>query len=138
TRYGLAASLWSENINLALDVAPKIKAGTVWINCTNVFDAAAGFGGYRESGYGREGGKEGLFEYVKPRWHLEAKDRKHEPLASPARVEQPVTTGLPPIDRTAKLYVGGKQKRPDGGYSLEVLDSSGRVLGEVGRGNRKD
>ncbi|MEO7355559.1 MAG: aldehyde dehydrogenase family protein, partial [Gemmatimonadales bacterium] len=61
TRYGLAASLWSENINLALDLAPRLKAGTVWINCTNVFDAAAGFGGYRESGYGREGGREGMY-----------------------------------------------------------------------------
>jgi aldehyde dehydrogenase (NAD+) len=59
TRYGLAASVWSENINLALDIAPQIKAGTVWINCTNMFDAAAGFGGYRESGYGREGGGRG-------------------------------------------------------------------------------
>ncbi len=67
TRYGLAASVWSENINLALDVARKIKAGTVWINSTNLFDAASGFGGYRESGFGREGGKEGLYEYVRPR-----------------------------------------------------------------------
>ena len=40
--------------------ARKIKAGTVWINCTNLFDAATGFGGYRESGFGREGGREGL------------------------------------------------------------------------------
>src|SRR2546429_3848003 len=61
TPYGLAASVWTENINLALDVAPKIKAGVVWINCTNLFDAASGFGGYRESGFGREGGKEGMW-----------------------------------------------------------------------------
>src|SRR3989442_12264326 len=54
TPYGLAASVWTENINLALDVAPKIKAGVVWINCTNVFDAASGFGGYRQSGFGHE------------------------------------------------------------------------------------
>jgi len=47
--YGLAASVWTENINLALDVAPKLKAGVVWVNCTNQFDAASGFGGYRES-----------------------------------------------------------------------------------------
>src|SRR6266481_3420614 len=64
TPYGLAASLWSENINLALDVAPKLKAGVVWINCTNLFDAASGFGGYRESGFGREGGREGMYEYL--------------------------------------------------------------------------
>src|SRR5512140_589894 len=70
TRYGLAASVWSDNINLALDVAPKLKAGSVWINCTNLFDASSGFGGYRESGFGREGGKEGLYEYVRPKWEI--------------------------------------------------------------------
>src|SRR5690349_15183551 len=67
TPFGLAASVWSENINLALDVAPKIKAGVVWVNATNLFDAAAGFGGYRESGFGREGGREGMYEYLKSR-----------------------------------------------------------------------
>ena len=63
TRYGLAASVWSENISRALEVAARIKAGVVWINSTNMFDAASGFGGYRESGFGREGGREGLYEY---------------------------------------------------------------------------
>src|SRR5690606_24883528 len=58
TRYGLAGSVWSENINRALDVAPQLKAGVVWINGTNMFDASTGFGGYRESGFGREGGHE--------------------------------------------------------------------------------
>ena len=72
TRYGLAASVWSDNINLALDIAPKLKAGSVWINCTNLFDASSGFGGYRESGFGREGGKEGLYEYVRPKWETTA------------------------------------------------------------------
>ncbi|MEM6341481.1 MAG: aldehyde dehydrogenase family protein, partial [Pseudomonadota bacterium] len=60
TRYGLAATLWTENVNLALDVAPKLAAGVIWVNATNLFDAAAGFGGVRESGFGREGGWEGL------------------------------------------------------------------------------
>ena len=154
TRYGLAASIWSENLNLALDVAPKIKAGTVWVNCTNVFDAAAGFGGYRESGYGREGGKEGLYEYVKPRWMEDAVGRSSESLApreswpshadsvTPREVSggAPPAGGpvLPPIDRTAKLYIGGKQRRPDWGYSIEIHDANGRPMGEVGRGNRKD
>ena len=58
TRYGLAASVWSENIGLAMEVASNIKAGSVWINNHNQFDAAAGFGGYKESGFGRDGGKE--------------------------------------------------------------------------------
>jgi len=151
TTYGLASSVWTESVNLALDIAPRIKAGTVWVNCTNVFDAAAGFGGYRESGYGREGGREGLFEYVKPRAHLalEKGSSKKGPAKDAADKPSPVATGLAPspvalsdglpgLDRTAKLYVGGKQTRPDQGYVLPVLDPKGRVLGHVGHGNRKD
>src|SRR5208282_370149 len=68
TVYGLAACVWSESINVALQVAAQIKAGVIWVNCTNQFDAACGFGGYRESGYGREGGREGLLEYLQPSW----------------------------------------------------------------------
>ncbi|HEX9107356.1 MAG TPA: aldehyde dehydrogenase family protein, partial [Longimicrobiales bacterium] len=149
TRYGLAASVWSESLNLALDVAPKIKAGTVWVNCTNVFDAASGFGGYRESGYGREGGREGLFEYVRPEWEAVREpepERQPEPEAAaragglaPADVRTNGGNGsAPPIDRTAKLYVGGKQARPDSGYSMPVVAPNGALIGEVGLGNRKD
>src|SRR5262249_55927423 len=89
TNYGLAASVWSENINLALDVARGIQAGTVWVNCTNLFDAASGFGGYRESGYGREGGREGLFEYLQPAWEAEQR------LAGAASDEVEVSAGRP-------------------------------------------
>jgi aldehyde dehydrogenase (NAD+) len=142
TRYGLAASIWSENINLALDVAPKIKAGTVWINCTNLFDAASGFGGYRESGYGREGGKEGLWEYVRQAGETEAGDAARSPSADTGAVEAPTPggAGVAPtlLDRTAKLYIGGKQVRPDGDASRAVTGRGGHVVGEVGRGNRKD
>ncbi|MFL5401270.1 MAG: aldehyde dehydrogenase family protein [Gemmatimonadales bacterium] len=163
TRYGLAASLWSENINLALDVAPKLKAGTVWINCTNVFDAASGFGGYRESGFGREGGPEGLREYVRWIWDTEEGGRSGRKEGGRSgskrggmkeggkggtgvpeiRVRAKAhsaasSTALPPIDRTPKLYIAGKQVRPDSGYSLPVLDAAGTRIGEVGQGNRKD
>ncbi len=130
TRYGLAASIWSENINVALDLAPKVKAGVVWVNCTNQFDAAAGFGGYRESGFGREGGREGMFEYL-----------KRVSLARPQKAAKAVVAkeALPaPIDRTAKLFIGGKQARPDGGYSRAVLSPAGKQIGLVGEGNRKD
>jgi aldehyde dehydrogenase (NAD+) len=58
TIYGLGASVWTEEVSLALEVALSLKAGTVWINAHNLFDAAAGFGGYRQSGFGRDGGKE--------------------------------------------------------------------------------
>ena len=221
TAFGLAASIWSENINLALDVARKVKAGSVWINSTNLFDAASGFGGYRESGYGREGGPEGLWEYIrrspvaaavpaagKPgngtfasRWprraasgptvvraaqpetdapgapvaiqtvaedvteafrsgangqHLGLARLNAEesaamgsngsgpgvlasaPLAMSGHETPASSDGLPSIDRTAKLYIGGKQARPDSGYCLPVLGHDGRPLGEVGEGNRKD
>jgi aldehyde dehydrogenase (NAD+) len=134
TRYGLAASVWSEDINLALDVARQVKAGVVWVNSTNLFDAASGFGGYRESGFGREGGREGLFEYVRTRFAPAAAAGT----AAPAAPEPAVEATLPPIDRTAKLFIAGKQVRPDSGYSRKVLDPRGRVVGEVGEGNRKD
>jgi aldehyde dehydrogenase (NAD+) len=145
TVYGLAACVWSESINVALQVAAQIKAGVVWVNCTNLFDAACGFGGYRESGYGREGGREGLFEYLEPAWF------KNAP-ALPATASVP--TGSTDtytdteageqhrpdsaIDRTVKLYIGGKQARPDSGYSFEVRGKHGELLGEAPLGNRKD
>jgi len=188
-----------------------------------VFDAAAGFGGYRESGFGREGGKEGLYEYVRPRWETLAETTPAEALRREATVHTPgsplgaiasagetatapalvtaeatddadtsrgyvsgghasdgdtapdrvaddasasnddTAAGLttnghtsdghaqgtdvtdvmawrtyPPIDRTPKMFIGGKQVRPDSGYSRTVLAPDGRVVGEVGAGNRKD
>ncbi|KAA9133250.1 aldehyde dehydrogenase family protein [Marinihelvus fidelis] len=138
SRYGLAASVWTENINLALDVAPKLKAGTVWVNCTNQFDAAAGFGGYRESGFGREGGKEGLYEYVRADWETALSNTPVYPVVEPADPVPPSQGGPMDIDRTAKLYIGGRQQRPDGGYSLPVHDAAGQFVAEIPAGNRKD
>jgi aldehyde dehydrogenase (NAD+) len=137
TVYGLASCVWTENISMALDVAPQIKAGVVWINTANQFDAACGFGGYRESGYGREGGREGMYEYLVP---VSEDARPAAPvLAAPAKAKAaPATTDAFAIDRTAKLYIGGKQARPDGAYSRAVHGADGRFLGEVGEGNRKD
>ncbi|MHA1563714.1 MAG: aldehyde dehydrogenase family protein, partial [Alphaproteobacteria bacterium] len=134
TRYGLAASVWTESINLALDMAPKIKAGVVWVNSTNLFDAACGFGGYRESGYGREGGREGLYAYLQPSWTTALP--QYEPVEAGPVVVAGGTLDL--IDRTAKNYIGGKQKRPDSGYARAVVGADGRALGDVGEGNRKD
>jgi len=138
SRYGLAASLWTENINLALDIAPRLKAGTVWVNCTNQFDAASGFGGYRESGFGREGGKEGLYEYVKPFWESRLSKEPVQQMPRFAPLEAAADQTGPQIDRTAKLYIGGRQLRPDGGYSNAAYDATGRVIAEVPAGNRKD
>jgi aldehyde dehydrogenase (NAD+) len=155
TVYGLAASVWSENINVALDLASQVKAGVVWVNCTNQFDAACGFGGYRESGYGREGGREGMLEYLTPKWlhtlpHAAEKAVKIEaPEADEGfdggvGQETHATAGreagatIPTIDRTVKQYIGGKQARPDSGYSFPVYGRKGELLGEAPLGNRKD
>ncbi|HQU68829.1 MAG TPA: aldehyde dehydrogenase family protein [Albidovulum sp.] len=136
TRYGLAASIWSENINLALDIAGKVKAGVVWVNATNIFDAAAGFGGYRESGFGREGGREGMREYLsEPLVKAKPEARAEKPDAAP--IPGAPSKGAAPIDRTAKLYIGGAQKRPDSGYSYAVM-AKGREIGLAGLGSRKD
>ncbi len=136
TRYGLAATIWSENINLALDTAARMKAGVVWVNCTNLLDAAAGFGGYKESGFGREGGREGMYEYMAKDWlkslpQVASSNTKLSAL--PAERSEHAS-----IDRTAKLFVGGKQTRPDSGYSYSVLNAKGVSIGEAGLGNRKD
>lgn len=153
TAYGLAACVWSENINVALDVAAQVKAGVVWVNATNLFDAACGFGGYRESGYGREGGQEGMYEYLEPEWlHAQSAPEPGETLAAPSsplpegapvsgqrttddRIFSPTDLG---IDRTVKQYIGGKQARPDSGYSFEVRGADGTVVGLAPVGNRKD
>tara|TARA_B110000971_G_scaffold171932_1_gene176750 strand:+ start:1864 stop:4176 length:2313 start_codon:yes stop_codon:yes gene_type:complete len=130
TKYGLAATIWTENINLALDIAPKLVAGVVWVNATNLFDAAAGFGGLRESGFGREGGWEGLQAYSKPATAI-------APPTSIAAFSGQGTTGET-VDRTAKLYIGGKQTRPDSGYSQAVFSAKGLLLGHAPIASRKD
>ncbi|MFS8666081.1 MAG: aldehyde dehydrogenase family protein, partial [Limnochordales bacterium] len=184
TVYGLAASVWTENINLALDVAAQLRCGVVWVNATNLFDAAAGFGGCKESGFGREGGREGMWEYLRPLWQRrwtasgaapappggaapgpageaapgsgggEPVDASTAPAAGPAghqelgpapgpqgadgMAEVPALAAAPPIDRTPKMYIGGQQVRPDAPYSRHIVGPDGRVVGEVGEGNRKD
>ncbi|MGX9784510.1 aldehyde dehydrogenase family protein [Janthinobacterium lividum] len=137
TVYGLAASVWTESISLALDIAPAIKAGVVWVNSANQFDAACGFGGYRESGFGREGGREGMLEYMTAlaedaRPALPVVEAKAKGNVKPAAAD-PFA-----IDRTAKMYIGGKQARPDSAYSTPVFGANGTLLAEVGVGSRKD
>lgn len=136
TVYGLAACVWSESISLALDVAPRIKAGVVWINTANQFDAACGFGGYKESGFGREGGKEGMYEYLTP---LAEDARPAAPVMGEKGKVKASDSGSPfAIDRTAKMYIGGKQARPDGAYSRAINGANGAFLADVGEGSRKD
>lgn len=136
TRYGLAASVWSENVNRAIEVAAKVKAGVVWINATNMFDAAAPFGGYRESGFGREGGRAGMGEYLMLAADKQAKLRPEpslKPLVTPA-----VGKASMDIDVTSKMYIGGKQVRADGGQSYTVTGRNGQILGQAALASRKD
>ena len=132
-----------------------MKAGAVWVNCHNQFDAAAGFGGYKESGFGRDGGKEGLYEYVKPKWQSPLKinvpdfdmskfgaspiteDSAPVPGAAKAATHK-VFDECPSIDRTYKMYYAGGQKRPDGNYCRPIMDAKGQIYAYVGEGNRKD
>ncbi len=137
TAYGLAASIWSENLNVALEAASRVKAGVVWINSTNLFDAAAGFGGYKESGFGREGGREGFYEYLQADWMkaLPLAKTSTETLIATSAATAPASIE---IDRTSKLYIGGKQARPDSGYSYAVKTPKGTLAGLAGLGSRKD
>ena len=129
TAYGLAASVWSQDVDHALDVAPRIRAGVVWVNGANMLDAAAPFGGMKESGFGREGGVAGLGAYLRP---------ERGPRLRPARPRDAGGGAAPDaVDRTAKMYVGGRQVRPDGGYTRAVVGPKG-VVGHVGIANRKD
>jgi aldehyde dehydrogenase (NAD+) len=132
TRYGLAATIWSENINRSLEAASQMKAGVVWINTTNGFDAACGFGGYRESGFGREGGREGMVEYLKLRAEW---GKAEKPAPAPAIAAK---SGVAGIDQTPKHFIGGKQKRPDAGRTIALATHDGKYAGRLALGNRKD
>jgi phenylacetaldehyde dehydrogenase len=64
SEYGLGAGIWTKDISKAHALAKKLRAGTVWINCYNIFDAGLPFGGYKQSGWGREMGKDVLNLYT--------------------------------------------------------------------------
>ena len=134
TPYGLAASVWTQDSDTLLDMARRIKAGTVWGNCTNQFDASSGFGGYRMSGFGREGGAEGFLDVLVEKFE-----------APPERPTLPATTTpvattivLGAVDRTFRFFVDGKLARPDGGNSYHLQAPSGALLGTISDANRKD
>lgn len=133
SRYGLSASIWSESVNQSLEVAAKVDAGVVWINASNLMDAVVGFGGTKESGFGREGGREGCLDYLKATAVVNLPERVVADSVK-STGEFKITT----VDRTAKMFIGGKQQRPDANYSQTVYSSNGVGIAEVGLGNRKD
>ena len=141
TVFGLAASVWSENTSKLNEVSSRLKCGVVWQNCTNKFDAMAGFGGYRESGYGREGGYEGLFAYMKHKsedgLHFLGGEIVTADVSKPNHKFKSILNQ--DIDLTRKMFIGGAEKRADGGDMIPVVaDFNGKLIGRVGKGNRKD
>ena len=113
--YGLAAGVWTDNGSKAFEVACALRAGVVWQNTYNRFDPTAAFGGYKESGFGREGGPAGLLPYVR--------------LTMSRRAV---------VAKTYKLYLGGKFARSESGRSDPATDHAGEHVGNVPRSSRKD
>lgn len=136
TRYGLAASVWTEDPNKLGYIATRIKAGTIWLNCTNQFDANSGFGGYRESGYGREGGEEGILEYLQEKRVSTPRSVKCVDRAVPCEALDSAVINK--VDQTYRFLVGGKLARPDGGSSFQLKSHDNKPLADIGDGNRKD
>jgi aldehyde dehydrogenase (NAD+) len=136
---GVAASIWTESISLALELARDIRAGSIWVNSVGLVDAACGAGGCRASGFGREGGREGMLEYMTA---LAEDERPSLPVTAPGPgAAAPIFFPDPApfsIDRTLKLYIGGQQVRPDGGYSRAIVGPAGTFLADIGVGSRKD
>ncbi|CAM5398570.1 NAD/NADP-dependent betaine aldehyde dehydrogenase [Streptomyces fumanus] len=113
TPYGLSAGIWTEKGSRILAVANKLRAGVIWSNTFNKFDPTSPFGGYKESGFGREGGRHGLEAY----------------LDVDARLS---------VLKTYKLYVGGKFPRSESGRVYEVTDVKGDWLANAPLSSRKD
>ncbi len=133
TVYGLAATVYSQDIDKAFDFAKKVNAGTVWINTTNRFDASAGFGGNRESGWGREGGSEGIREYLRSPEHHYPPNFAFDP-----KDYMKLQGRQPEIDRTYRMLIGGKLMRPDGEVSFGYRSPTGELLATLPDANRKD
>lgn len=146
----MSASVWTEDISLAMEVAYELQAGTVWINSHSSADAAAGSGGPKQSGSGRVGSRRGLLEYVRPSWTERARPRSGSvnlgtfgSNVPPRPCDGPVVgivggDASPRVDQTFKLYYGGVQKRPDSQYSRPVFGADGRVVAHVSEASRKD
>jgi aldehyde dehydrogenase (NAD+) len=136
TPFGLSAGVWTEKGSRILWMADRLRAGVVWANTFNRFDPASPFGGYKESGFGREGGRHGLEPYVR---------LTQRPVTSQvARVERSSKTGgtaartTSDVRKTYKLYIGGKFPRSESGRSYEVTGTSGGFLANAVLASRKD
>ncbi len=112
TPYGLSAGVWTDKGSLILWMASRLRAGVVWSNTFNRFDPASPFGGYKESGYGREGGRHGLEGY-----------------SAMSRID---------VRKTYKLYIGGAFPRSESARSYVVNDAKGKFWANASHASRKD
>ena len=136
TRYGLAASVWSENINLALDIAPQVKAGTVWVNCTNLFDAACRLRRLsRERLRPRRRTRRACIEYLKPA--LRRRPRKRSPKAAALqrgdrRARRQRASRRPRSTAPPSSISAASRRGPMRLFAMPSLDASGRAIGAGG------
>jgi aldehyde dehydrogenase (NAD+) len=117
TPYGLSAGVWTDKGSRILRMSTELKAGVVWANTFNRFDPSSPFGGYKESGFGREGGRQGLLDYAS----------HHE--RAPNRL---------PITKTPKVYIGGAFVRSESARTFKVSDASGAFFANMPQCTRKD
>jgi aldehyde dehydrogenase (NAD+) len=157
TPYGLSAGVWSEKGSRILAMADRLRAGVVWANTFNRFDPTSPFGGYKESGYGREGGRHGLAGYVTSPVEpaastvtpaeteptqtgpvAETEPTQTGPVAETGPEAGPVADARLAVAKTYKLYVGGAFPRSESGRSYPVSSSSGSFLANAAQASRKD
>ncbi len=126
TPFGLSAGVWTDKGSRILWMASQLRAGVIWSNTFNKFDPASPFGGYKESGYGREGGRHGLEGYLSLHQHRRW-----------SRQMTPPTERLD-VRKTYKLYIGGAFPRSESGRSYVVNDAKGKFLANAAHASRKD
>uniref|UniRef100_A0A8C2GHG8 Aldehyde dehydrogenase 16 family, member A1 n=1 Tax=Cyprinus carpio TaxID=7962 RepID=A0A8C2GHG8_CYPCA len=142
--YGQTASIWTEDLTLALESAKSLSVGSVWVNCHSVMDPALPLCGRRESGNCTDGGREGLYQFLRPSHSASF------PRSSPSSINYAdfgsaaskfmIPEGFDPssVPRFYSHFVGGQLRKADSGCSRSVLAPGGAVLAHCPDGGRKD
>jgi aldehyde dehydrogenase (NAD+) len=133
TPYGLSAGVWTEKGSRILWMADRLRAGVVWANTFNRFDPASPFGGYKESGYGREGGRQGLAGYV-----IDPGEDGAPPASKLTSPPAPRGGDRISVAKTYKLYIGGAFPRSESGRSYPVTSAVGNFLANASQASSKD
>uniref|UniRef100_A0A673G8B4 Aldehyde dehydrogenase family 16 member A1-like n=1 Tax=Sinocyclocheilus rhinocerous TaxID=307959 RepID=A0A673G8B4_9TELE len=142
--HGQAASIWTEDLTLALESAKSLCVGSVWVNCHSVMDPALPLCGRRESGNCTDGGREGLYQFLRPSHspslpHSSPSSINYADFGSTASKFM-IPEGFDPssVPRFYSQFVGGQLCKADSGCSRSVLAPGGSVLAHCPDGGRKD